>query len=52
MVKFNAQPDRRWLYGVGGDVSNVAVAATRQGAQVGLCTWIGADSFGDDLMGT
>ncbi len=51
MVEFNAQPDGRWLYGFGGDVSNVAVAAARQGAEVGMTTRIGADSFGDDLMG-
>ncbi len=51
MVEFNAQPDGRWLYGFGGDVSNVAVAAARQGARVGMATRVGADSFGDDLMG-
>ncbi len=51
MIEFNAQPDGRWLYGFGGDVSNVAVAAARQGARVGMATRIGADSFGDDLMG-
>lgn len=51
MIEFNDQPDGRWLYGFGGDVSNVAVAAARQGARTGLCTRIGADSFGDDLMG-
>jgi len=50
MVEFNAQPDERWLYGFGGDVSNVAVAAARQSAKVGILTRIGADSFGDDLM--
>ncbi|MEL6794064.1 MAG: PfkB family carbohydrate kinase, partial [Pseudomonadota bacterium] len=50
MVEFNAQPDGRWLYGFGGDVSNVAVAAARQGAKVGMATRIGADSFGDDLL--
>ncbi len=51
MVEFNAQPDGRWLYGFGGDVSNVAVAAARQGTRTGIVTRIGADSFGDDLMG-
>ena len=51
MVEFNAQPDGRWLYGFGGDVSNVAVAAARQGTRVGMATRIGTDSFGDDLMG-
>ncbi len=51
MVEFNAQPDGRWLYGFGGDVSNVAVSAARQGARTGMLTRIGADSFGDDLLG-
>ncbi len=51
MVEFNAQPDGRWLYGFGGDVSNVAVAAARQGVRAGMATRIGTDSFGDDLMG-
>ncbi len=50
MVEFNAQPDGRWLYGFGGDVSNVAVAAARQGADVGMVTAIGQDSFGNDLL--
>lgn len=50
MIEFNAQPDGRWLYGFGGDVSNVAVAAARQGARVGMATRVGADSFGDDLL--
>lgn len=50
MAEFNAQPDGRWLYGFGGDVSNVAVAAARQGAEVAMATRVGADSFGDDLM--
>ena len=51
MVEFNAQKDGSWAYGFGGDVSNVAVAAARQDANVGILTRIGADSFGDDLVG-
>lgn len=50
MVEFNRQPDGRWLQGFGGDVSNVAVAAARQGARAGMATRIGTDGFGDDLM--
>lgn len=50
MMEFNEQPDGRWLYGSGGDVSNVAIAAARQGARSAMVTRIGTDSFGDDLM--
>lgn len=49
MIEFNQQPDGRFLQGFGGDVSNVAVAAARQGARAGIATRIGADGFGDDL---
>lgn len=46
MLEFNQQPplpDGRVIYvqGFGGDSSNVAVAAARQGAQVGYITAIG-----------
>ncbi len=51
MVEFNEQPDGRWLCGFGGDVSNVAIAAARQGVRSAMATRVGADSFGDDLMG-
>ncbi len=36
--------------GYGGDTSNAAIAAARQGARVGYVTAIGADQFGDDFM--
>jgi 2-dehydro-3-deoxygluconokinase len=36
--------------GHGGDTSNCAVAAARQGASVGYLTAIGADQFGDSFM--
>jgi 2-dehydro-3-deoxygluconokinase len=36
--------------GYGGDTSNAAVAAARQGARVGYVTAIGADQFGDAFM--
>jgi 2-dehydro-3-deoxygluconokinase len=51
LVEFNREPDGRWLQGFGGDVSNVAVAAARQGARSGIATRLGADGFGDALMG-
>lgn len=35
-----------YLPGIGGDVSNVAVAASRQGAKVGVFTHLGCDDFG------
>ncbi|MEH0070520.1 sugar kinase [Pannonibacter sp. Pt2-lr] len=35
--------------GFGGDVSNAAVAAARQGARVALATALGTDVFGDSL---
>jgi 2-dehydro-3-deoxygluconokinase len=37
--------------GFGGDTSNAAVAAARQGARVGYLTALGQDPFGDALMG-
>ncbi|MEM7422145.1 MAG: sugar kinase [Pseudomonadota bacterium] len=39
-----------WLCGVGGDTSNAAVAAARQGARVGYLTALGADRFADRLV--
>ncbi|MEO1459924.1 MAG: sugar kinase [Pseudomonadota bacterium] len=36
--------------GFGGDTSNAAIAAARQGASVGYITAVGTDSFGDSLM--
>lgn len=50
MVEFNRQTDGTWLQGFGGDVSNVAIAAARQGAHSGMLTQIGTDRFGDALM--
>lgn len=50
MIEFNRQDDGRWLQGFGGDVSNVAIAAARQGAKVGMLTAVGTDQFGDALM--
>jgi 2-dehydro-3-deoxygluconokinase len=50
LAEFNQQPDGRWLEGFGGDTSNAAVAAARQGARVGIVTRIGTDAFGDAFM--
>ncbi len=36
--------------GHGGDTSNAAIAAARQGAKVGYVTAVGADQFGDAFM--
>ena len=55
MVEFNQLPqqeDGRRLYVEhhGGDTSNAAIAAARQGARVGYITAIGADPAGESLM--
>jgi len=50
LVEFNQQPDGRYLAGFGGDTSNCAIAAARQGAKAGYWTRLGADTFGDRLM--
>jgi 2-dehydro-3-deoxygluconokinase len=42
--------DPLYLQGFGGDTSNFAVAAARQGASVGLLTRLGGDPFGDRLL--
>ena len=54
MIEFNRQKpgaDGRvhWLEGHGGDTSNCAIAAARQGASAGYVTAIGSDPFGDSL---
>lgn len=50
LLEFNQQPDDRYLPGHGGDTSNCAIAAARQGASVGYVTRIGADAFGDSFL--
>lgn len=40
----------RWIQGFGGDVSNVAIAAARQGSSTGMVTRLGQDGFGDDIV--
>jgi 2-dehydro-3-deoxygluconokinase len=46
------QPDgsRHYLEGHGGDTSNTAIAAARQGARVGYITALGRDMPGDSFM--
>ncbi len=49
MVEFNqtgADGGRSYLQGFGGDSSNFAIAAARQGAKVGYVTALGADVYG------
>jgi len=50
MLEFNQQPDGRYLAGHGGDTSNAAIAAARQGASVGYLTRIGNDAFGESFQ--
>jgi 2-dehydro-3-deoxygluconokinase len=55
MLEFNQlpiQPDgtRHYLEGHGGDTSNAAIAAARQGARVGYITALGNDMPGDSFL--
>jgi 2-dehydro-3-deoxygluconokinase len=55
MLEFNqlpVQPDgsQHYLEGHGGDTSNAAIAAARQGARVGYITALGNDMPGDSFM--
>jgi 2-dehydro-3-deoxygluconokinase len=49
LIEFNQTDPARpqYLQGFGGDTSNAAIAAARQGANVGYLTRLGTDSFGD-----
>lgn len=49
LYELNALPDGNFKPGFGGDVSNVAIAAARQGADVGLISRVGDDPFGAAL---
>lgn len=53
MIEFNQTDpgEPRWLQGFGGDTSNAAIAAARQGAAVGYVTALGTDIFGDRFIG-
>lgn len=53
MVEFNQTGGRgsdQYLRGFGGDTSNCAIAAARQGAASGYCTLVGRDPFGELLL--
>ena len=50
LLEFNQQPDGNYLPGHGGDTSNCAIAAARQGATVSYFTHIGNDTFGNSFM--
>jgi 2-dehydro-3-deoxygluconokinase len=52
MVEFNQTGEvggRTYLQGFGGDTSNFAIAAARQGANVGYISALGADHYGQQL---
>ena len=53
MVEFNqtrpGEPD--YLQGFGGDTSNAVIAAARAGARTTYLTRLGADHWGDELVG-
>jgi 2-dehydro-3-deoxygluconokinase len=53
MVEFNqtgGAGSEQYLRGFGGDTSNCAIAAARQGVRAGYCTLVGNDPFGDLLL--
>lgn len=50
LVEFTRMEDGRYQRSIGGDTSNAAIAATRQGASVGYLTVLGADKFGDAVI--
>lgn len=50
LIEFNQGPDGLFAMGYGGDVSNVAIAAARQGAVTTLVSRVGDDRFGQALI--
>ena len=50
LLEFNVQADGIYLPGHGGDTSNCAIAAARQGARVGYFTHLGNDPFGRSFL--
>ncbi|MFL9924492.1 sugar kinase [Herbaspirillum lusitanum] len=50
MIEFNETSAGQYRQGFGGDTSNFAIAAARQGARVAYCTRIGDDRFGRMLQ--
>src|SRR5436190_23884886 len=49
LYELNQQPDGRYLAGLGGDTSNVAIAAARLGSQCAYIGKLGNDPFGDAI---
>lgn len=49
LIEFNQQASGLYLQGYGGDTSNCAIAAARQGAKTGYISRVGDDSFGRSL---
>ena len=50
MAEFNETEPGIYQRGFGGDTSNCAIAAARQGASVAYLTALGTDTFGDELV--
>ena len=54
MLEFNQRPGAddapTYVQGFGGDTSNVAIAAARQGARAGYVSRVGTDAFGERLV--
>lgn len=50
LFEFGQMPDGTYMPGFGGDISNCAIAAARQGAKVGIFTRIGDDMFGQQFL--
>lgn len=53
LIEFNQIDKNNNIYakGFGGDTSNTAIAAARQGLNVGYISAVGEDEFGKDLLG-
>lgn len=50
LIEFNQKEQGEIVKGFGGDTSNCAISAARQGASVAYISRIGSDRFGDDLV--
>ncbi len=50
LVRSGAADSNVYIAGVGGDTSNAAIAAARQGANVGYLTALGDDRFGERIF--
>lgn len=50
LARYDRNGETLYLPGFGGDTSNVAVAAARQGARVAVFTALGDDAFGRDFL--